>query len=390
MRYCGRTHVGKVRKKNEDAMHADGRLFAVADGMGGHRGGEVASATAIKMIADAVRATPEDANVARLLAGATISANEEIYRKAKAGSGPSGMGTTLTAAAIVDDVLTIGHVGDSRAYLLRDGQLSQLTEDHSLVGELLRSGQLTPEQAFTHPKRNVLTQALGTSEDITADIGTHKLRAGDRILLCTDGLTTTVTDDGIAKLLAGPGEVDAACAKLIDAANRGGGQDNTTVIVLDFSDAEPFAHTEPIGMKPTVARRGRSRRALLVLVPLLLGLALAAFALFQAFNNTYYLGVSQRNRVTVFRGVPGSFLGLTYSETYNETTVTRDQLSEASRKLVEQNAVVGDLETVEAALRTLEVVAPPLERGPTDETHPLPPGHPPVPPTEQESPTQTV
>jgi len=268
VRYCSRTHVGKVRDKNEDVLYANERLFAVADGMGGHRGGEIASATAIRMLSDAVGAAPGEANAARLLAGAIVSANEEIYQSAHTGSGPSGMGTTLTAAMLGGDVLTIGHVGDSRAYLLRDGNLTQLTEDHSLVGELYRSGKLSREEAFTHPNRNVLTKALGTSEDITADVGTHKLRPGDKVLLTTDGLTTMVPDEGIAKILAGPEDADEICAKLVDAANRAGGADNISVVLLDFSDDEPFAARQPIGPKPRKTRKGGCGRTLaLILLP---------------------------------------------------------------------------------------------------------------------------
>ena len=372
MRYCSRTDVGKVREKNEDVLFADGRLFAVADGMGGHQGGEIASATAIKMVADAVRATPDDANAARLLAGAVVSANEEIYRTAHSASGPSGMGTTLTAAVIAGDILTLGHVGDSRAYLYRDGALVQLTEDHSLVGELLRSGQITREDAFDHPNRNLLTKALGTSEDITADIGTHRLRPGDRVLLATDGLTAMVPDERIAQILAGPGDVDVICAALVEAANAGGGTDNISVVLLDFSDADPFAATTPVGAKKTRVGGGRGVRvASIILVPVVLMALLAALGGYQIVSNTYYLGLSQRGRVTIFRGVPGSFLGLRYSQTYKETSITRDALTAHTLSAIENNEIVGDLAQVNSIAKALERSAPPAS--------PLPPGHPPVP-----------
>lgn len=384
MRYCSRTDLGKVRTKNEDVLFADGRLFAVADGMGGHKGGEVASATAIKMIADAVRATPEDANAARLLAGAIVSANQEIHRKAHTASGPSGMGTTLTAGVLAGDVLTIGHVGDSRAYLMREGTLSQLTQDHSLVGELLRGGQITREEAFDHPNRNLLTKALGTSEDITADIGTHKLLPGDMVLFATDGLTSMVPDAGIAEILAGPGRVDEVCARLIEAANSAGGADNISVVLLDFADPEPFAAVTPVGANKTKApgaKGGCGHTAAIILVPVLVLALLAAAGGYQVLVNTYYLGFSQRGRVTIFRGVPGSFLGLRYSQIYEETGVTREMLLPHELKAVEGNQV-DDLDQLKAIVYRLSRRAPP--------GGPLPPGHPPLPGTPEESTATTT
>lgn len=365
MRYCSRTDVGKVRRKNEDVLHADGRVFAVADGMGGHRGGEVASATAVEAVTDAVGAGPADANVSRLLAGAIVSANDEIYQKAHTGSGPPGMGTTLTCGVLSGDTLVIGHIGDSRAYLLRDGNLKQLTEDHSLVGELFRNGQITKEQAFDHPSRNVLTQALGTSTEVAPQVATHKLTAGDRVLLCSDGLTTMLTDDEIAKTLLDEADVATACRALVDTANKAGGADNISVVLLDFADPDPFSVEKAVSADP--ARRKKSgcgRAVALILVVAALALILAGFASLRILNNTYYLGVSKRHRVTIFRGVPGSFGGLSYSRILEETTVTSDQLRPTSKRLVEDNTVVGDLDTVLAAIRRLEMVAPPLDQPP--------------------------
>ncbi len=385
MRYCSRTHVGKVRDKNEDVLYANERLFAVADGMGGHRGGEIASATAIRMLSDAVGAAPGEANAARLLAGAIVSANEEIYQSAHTGSGPSGMGTTLTAAMLGGDVLTIGHVGDSRAYLLRDGNLTQLTEDHSLVGELYRSGKLSQEEAFAHPNRNVLTKALGTSEDITADVGTHKLRPGDKVLLTTDGLTTMVPDEGIARILAGPEAADEICAKLVDAANRAGGADNISVVLLDFSDDEPFAARQPIGSKPRKTRKGGCGRTLaLILLPVALLALLGAVGVYQVVANTYYVGVADGDQVTIFRGVPGSFMGLRYSQEYEQTSLVLHALTPRARQQVVDNEIVGDLTEVRETASRLEQVEIP-------ETKPLPPGHPPTgPSTEPTATEQTI
>lgn len=359
MRYCSRTHVGKMRRKNEDTVYADGRLFAVADGMGGHHGGEVASARAVKIVADSVRAAPDGSNTGRLLSGAIISANEDVFAKARSGSGPAGMGTTLTAGVLTGDTLTIGHVGDSRAYLFRDGTLTQLTRDHSLVGELLRSGQLTPEQAFDHPNRNVLTQALGTTEEVSADVTTHKLVAGDKVLLCSDGLTTMVRDGEIAGILSGAGDAGELCARLVDAANVAGGADNISVVLLDLAEPDAFEVHESSSFDPPQARpKGRARAALLAVLATGLVVGLAVGIGYYMASNTYYLGFSG-DRVAIFRGLPGSFGGLSYSQPIEVTSTTRAQLTPNSQRRVGENLVVGDLDMVTAAIGDLELAAPP-------------------------------
>ncbi len=224
------THVGRVRSGNEDAVFpADGGsgegpvLVGVADGMGGHVGGEVASRTAI----DAASSTDGDV-VARVKA-----ANGAVVARALENKELVGMGTTLTLAEIQGASCEIAHVGDSRAYLYRDGELHQITTDHSLIAELLASGRITEDDIATHPQRSVVTRALGMARSVRVDRFQQELRPGDRLLLCSDGLTTMIDDDAIAGVLAEERDPEAVAWALIEAANLAGGVDNITVAVVD-------------------------------------------------------------------------------------------------------------------------------------------------------------
>jgi PPM family protein phosphatase len=230
------TDVGLQRAGNEDS-HLRGRtVFAVADGLGGHQGGEVASAMAVERLgALDGRSFAEPTQAAAALADAIADANRAILERGVADQGLWGMGTTVTAAAVVGDlVLQLAHVGDSRAYLLRgDGPPRQLTTDHTVVGELVRRGRLTPQQAASHPERSILTRAVGLDPNVQveqpAPLG---LQPGDQVLLCSDGLTETVADEQLAQVLAGQADGDDACQALIAAANAAGGPDNITVVLL--------------------------------------------------------------------------------------------------------------------------------------------------------------
>jgi PPM family protein phosphatase len=230
------TDVGLQRAGNEDS-HLRGRtVFAVADGLGGHQGGEVASAMAVERLgALDGRSFAEPAQAAAALADAIADANRAILERGVADQGLWGMGTTVTAAAVVGDlVLQLAHVGDSRAYLLRgDGPPRQLTTDHTVVAELVRQGRLTPQQAASHPERSILTRAVGLDPNVQveqpAPLG---LQPGDQVLLCSDGLTETVADEQLAEVLAGQADGDDACQALIAAANAAGGPDNITVVLL--------------------------------------------------------------------------------------------------------------------------------------------------------------
>ena len=229
------TDVGRARSGNEDSYFCGRTVFAVADGLGGHPGGEVASAAAVEPLAAMDgRELADPGEAAEALAAAIREGNAAILDRAAGDPGLWGMGTTVTAAALAGDHhLQLAHVGDSRAYLLRDGSLAQLTTDHTVVAELVRRGRLTPEQAAIHPERSILTRAVGLDPRVPVDTPDPlELHDGDQVLLCSDGLTEAVDDDQIAELLATTHDGAAACRSLIDAANAAGGPDNITVVLL--------------------------------------------------------------------------------------------------------------------------------------------------------------
>jgi PPM family protein phosphatase len=241
--YIGLSHRGRRRRHNEDAYVVQPPLFAVADGMGGAKAGEVASALA----ADAVQESGNDGESGEARVAALIEeANRRVFRRASEDREASGMGTTMTVALVEGDEVAIGHVGDSRAYLIRDGRLEQLTDDHSLVAELVRSGKLTPEEAETHPQRSVITRALGTEADVDVDTFSVRSAPGDLFLLCSDGLTSMVDDETILDAVErNRADFEEAAKALINAANRGGGEDNITVVFFEVDGgAEPEEKTE--------------------------------------------------------------------------------------------------------------------------------------------------
>lgn len=231
-RYAGVTDTGRKRRRNEDAYVIRPPLFAVADGMGGAQAGGLASRIAVEAMGLEADGEGED-RVGSLIQ----EANRRVYERAGEDSSVSGMGTTMTAAIVGEDgLVTIGHVGDSRAYLLRDGSFGQLTEDHSLVAELVRTGKLSAEEAEAHPQRSVITRALGTDPSVDVDVFTIEAREDDLFLLCSDGLTTMVGDEEISRTIeAGRGDLEAAAQALVRQANRGGGEDNITVVVFEIA-----------------------------------------------------------------------------------------------------------------------------------------------------------
>jgi PPM family protein phosphatase len=245
--FAGASDPGRRRRRNEDSYVIDPPLFAVADGMGGAQAGEVAS----KLAAGAVK--ERGADVEELIQ----EANRRVHQRSIEDPNASGMGTTLTVASVEDGLVSIGHVGDSRAYLVRDGRLEQLTEDHSLVGELMRSGKLSAEEAETHPQRSVITRALGTDPDVDVDMFPIEAHSGDLFLICSDGLSTMVDDDKILELVEKHrNDLDALVKALIKAANRGGGEDNITVVAFDITDDDSAEQTavrpapEPAEVEP--------------------------------------------------------------------------------------------------------------------------------------------
>jgi protein phosphatase len=226
--YGERTDVGRGRPENEDSHLVDAAdgLYAVADGMGGHRAGEVASATAIDALKTAYLG-------GQRIDEAIVAANAAVFAKAAEDAALRGMGTTLTAIALPDSTAVLGHVGDSRAYLLRDGAVTQVTEDHSLVEQLVREGRLTPEEAQRHPQRAIITRALGVDPDVAVDTYRIDLKPGDRLMICSDGLTNMLSDDTIAQTLRRHADPQQAADTLVDMANQAGGDDNITVVLVD-------------------------------------------------------------------------------------------------------------------------------------------------------------
>jgi protein phosphatase len=225
----GLSHPGRRRRRNEDAWVCHPPLFAVADGMGGARGGEIASRVAAMALGESVDGSGEQRVVALIQ-----EANRQVYERAREDSNASGMGTTITVALFEDGIVSIGHVGDSRAYLIREHKVDQLTDDHSLVAELVRTGRLTPEEAESHPQRSVITRALGTDPDVDVDTFSVEAKPGDLFLICSDGLTSMVDDAEILDVVERDrGDLDALAKELVASANRSGGEDNITVVFFE-------------------------------------------------------------------------------------------------------------------------------------------------------------
>jgi len=240
-RTFGLSDPGRRRRRNEDAYVVSPPLFAVADGMGGAQAGELASRIAVEAMGAEAMTSGEE-RVTTLIR----EANRRIFARSSEDASASGMGTTMTAALVGEDgVVTIGHVGDSRAYLLREGRLEQLTEDHSLVAELVRTGKLSAEDAERHPQRSVITRALGTDPEVDVDTFTVDAQVGDLFLLCSDGLTTMVDDDEILRTVEDSREdLEQAAQVLVRKANRGGGEDNITVVFFELAEDRAESEVE--------------------------------------------------------------------------------------------------------------------------------------------------
>jgi len=323
------THLGLVRRQNEDSFVGEPGLYAVCDGMGGARAGEVASELACRVLADLPKNVGEPE-----LREAIAKANRMIRDRSLADSELSGMGTTLTAAVRSGSALTIAQVGDSRAYLFHDGELRQVTCDHSLVAEMIRSGRLTPEEAAVHPHRSIITRALGTEELVNPDFFVVSPVAGDKVLLCSDGLSGMVPDDEVQELLARADDPQDAADLLVAAALRHGGEDNVTVVVIfaeessgggsavpsdaDASDLAGRAFTTADGFGPLVAETdgasdrsffGGRRRLVTTIVIAALAAAVAAAA-FLTFNSTVFFVGTTQGQVVLFQGMPYRVMGV--------------------------------------------------------------------------------
>ena len=372
------TDPGRRRRRNEDAFVCEPPLFAVADGMGGAQAGEIAS----RLAAGALRGptagegSPGQERVVTLIQ----EANRRIFERASEDEAAAGMGTTLTVALAGEDVVTIGHVGDSRAYRVRDRALEQLTEDHSLVAELVRSGRLSPEEAESHPQRSVITRALGTDPEVEVDAFSVPARAGDLFMLCSDGLTAMVDDAAILGVVERHrDDLQAAARELVGKANRGGGEDNITIVLFEIAGgaedtagpataAEPApgpdeektlteldrvpAYGAPEEAKPAPAPRGR-RRLLrpVVLVPALVVIGAAAAAALLGLSRAHFVGAQPNGHVAVYQGVPWDLVGdvRLYRVVY-ESPLLAAQLSRAERRKLFDH----DLVSKSAALRAVE------------------------------------
>jgi protein phosphatase len=309
------TDTGLVRESNEDAFVVDPPLYAVADGMGGHSAGEVAASVALETLERGVgKWGPAK------LSDAVAEANRVVFERQVKDPALMGMGTTLTAVVAIGERLRVAHVGDSRAYLWRDGNLRLLTDDHTWVNEMVRAGEITEAEARTHPNRSMLTRALGLDPDVAVDETSEVLRAGDRILLCSDGLTALLPDEEIEHLLETTGDPQTAAERLVNAANAAGGVDNTTVIVLDVvgsgddnrGNAAREVRTSEGPAQTNDAKRTRARpfnwRSPPIVIAgvtlLLLVIALPVYA-----RAHWFVGVHE-GRVAIFRGINAEFLGI--------------------------------------------------------------------------------
>ena len=254
--FTGVTDPGRRRRRNEDAYVAEPPLFAIADGMGGAQAGEVASGLAAAVLEEArgddPSGQPSGQQGEERVASLIQEANRRVFQRSNEDAATSGMGTTMTVALVdnVDGTISFGHVGDSRAYRVRSGELEQLTDDHSLVGELVRSGRLSPEEAESHPQRSVITRALGTEPDVDVDTFTVEAEEDDIYLLCSDGLTDMVSQPDILAAVAAATDLDDAARALVDAANAGGGEDNITVVLFQIDGDDRSADSGATARMP--------------------------------------------------------------------------------------------------------------------------------------------
>jgi serine/threonine protein phosphatase PrpC len=368
-RSAAATDPGRRRRHNEDAYVCEPPLFAVADGIGGAQAGEVAS----RLAATALRETGADGADPRRHVDALIQeANRRVYERQTSDASASGMGTTITVALLHDDMVWIGHVGDSRAYLVRNGELEQLTEDHSLVAELVRSGKLSPEEAETHPQRSVVTRALGTDPNVDVDTFDVQARAGDLYMLCSDGLTTMVDDSTILEEIdRNRDDLKSAAKALVRAANRGGGEDNITVVFFELGTEQEHADEQTValpppreqlgdeedtldevdGVKPIAVQEEASRprrrderhpvrRGLLFVALLCVAMIACAFAVWGLWRS-HFVGAEADGHVAVYQGVPWNVVGNVrlYRTVYVSPLLTAQLSRQERKKLFDHNLV---------------------------------------------------
>ena len=329
--FGSRTDVGNVREQNEDSLIVQPPLYVVADGMGGHAAGEVASEIAVNTISASAPDHPD----AEALGHAVEEANRAIINAALTGEGREGMGTTCTAAILEKDRLVIAQVGDSRAYLLHEGRLMQLTRDHSLMADMIDTGQITPEEARVHPNRSVITRALGSDPTTVPDLYEINVQSGDRLLLCSDGLTSMLTDAEIEGIMNRIADSQLCATHLVNAAIAAGGLDNVTVVVANVEGLQPEKQRK-------VARKTKFTAAIiLILLAIILGIG--AWGGYTYLHNSAYLA-NDNGTVAVDRGVPGEVFGFTYSELVEVTEIDVSDLPPSAAQRINENMRVATLD----------------------------------------------
>ena len=391
LHYAARSHAGLLRPLNEDSVYAGPRLLAVADGMGGHAAGEVASALAIATMAPLDHDVPGP-DLTALLRDSARAANAHLRDMVAGDPDLSGMGTTLDALLFNGNRLGLLHIGDSRVYLLRDGELTQVTHDHTLVQSLVDEGRISEEEASTHPQRSVITKVLDGHDELEPDLSVRETRVGDRWLLCSDGLTGPVGSHDTLREALSIADPQESCDRLVQLALRGGGPDNVTVIVADVVDddepdgspvvggaAADVPQEAPPGIADSAASRARvaegrdapppapkraaapprrRRRTALVLVTLLVLVALGALSTFLYVRSQYYVGLDD-GHVVVFRGVEGSVAGVDLQSVEERTTLGTERLTPIDREHLEDGIVAHDARDARAIVQRLIAAACP-------------------------------
>ncbi len=361
-RYAAATDTGLVRETNQDAVFVDDSLAIVADGMGGHAAGEVASAMTVEAVCEGFLESP----TVEGLHTAIETANESVLREAQENPDHFGMGTTVIAVGLTRDDSgvsspTLFHVGDSRAYQLRDGALRQLSDDHSVAEEWVRMGRLTPEEALTHPRRHQLTRGVGVEGSIDIDVLSVNAQVGDRLLLCSDGLSNELSDESIARLASSPVPLDDAVSELIEAAKQAGGRDNISVVLLEFDEVDvaamPIKKTTS-SLAPPVAppvrtaaqssqRYRRFTWRVWAGVAFFLAIVAGSYAVLHWYAySTYYLG-NDNSTIAVYQGQPSGVLW------FKPLKVVDTQYSSAQLRVADQidlGATISE-PTLEAALQ---------------------------------------
>ena len=400
LRYAARSDVGLVRSDNQDSGYAGPHLLVVADGMGGHAGGDIASSTVITELVELDHDSLAAAEAGKQLTQALARANQEIARIAEERTELAGMGTTTTALMRTRNKLILAHIGDSRAYLLRDGVFSQITTDHSFVQTLIDEGRITEDEASTHPQRSVVTRVLTGDEDDEADIGAREARIGDRYLLCSDGLSGFVARDTIEEQLsAGHSPAETADA-LVALALKAGAPDNVTVIVADVVNSSgptpPSTQPQVVGAAaqrasvtravPTTpaakaaalaretegedddddgpelaeergpGRAGRWLRRIAALGVVALVLGALGYGGWAWTQQQYYIGASD-GRVTIYRGIPSDLGPISLSSPIDQTDVLLSDLPDFYRTSVEQDVTVDSERDAQKKVDDLRVAA---------------------------------